>query len=242
MDDEPSALEYFSGGVPTGEFFRGTLGGIDEISAGYSPAAQGINRLQELCFIGLFSYFEAFCKDHFASVINIEPSLIERLKAAGQDVSVDASDVALFGQECERRIGFLLATKYDFGTARRVNSLFGALLKVTPFSKSEGNQFDRLLLDRHLLVHHGGVVTPKYLGQVAKVMPEAVRSDAFMSSRIVTRQEVVDALGVIETISRKLLRATHERLVEYIAERGVQYSDQRQKALNFMLWWGDSAA
>jgi hypothetical protein len=36
-----------------------------------------LNRLQELCFIGLMSYVEAFCNDHFASLVNIEPSLIQ---------------------------------------------------------------------------------------------------------------------------------------------------------------------
>jgi hypothetical protein len=152
-DEEPTALEYFSGGVPTGESFRGTLAEIDGISAADDQEAGMINRLQELCFIGLFSYFEAFCKDFFAALVNIEPTLIVNLKAAGQDVAIDAEHVALYGEECGRRIGFILVSKYDFGTPKKINALFGALLKITPFNVSEAAQFDRLLLDRHLLVH-----------------------------------------------------------------------------------------
>ena len=89
-------FEYFCGCVPTGESFRGTLEEIDIVSAQQNPTkSDGINRLQELCFIGLLSYFESFCKDRFASTINIHPNLIENLKVAGQDVNVDASHVAV---------------------------------------------------------------------------------------------------------------------------------------------------
>lgn len=242
MDEEPLALEYFSGGVPTGEFFRGTLKEIDDISTRDEQGSDGINRLQELCFIGLFSYFEAFCKDHFASLVNIEPSLIQNLKAAGHDVLIDAAHVALFGQECERRIGFLLASKYEFGTAKKINAIFSALLKVTPFSKDEAQRFDRFLLDRHLLVHHGGVFTLKYLEQATATPSQDFRTDSFMNSRTVGRQEVTEALGFVECISRKLLHITHERLTLYLKERGVHYSAERQKALHFVSWWGDSAA
>ena len=72
MDNtEPSSLDYFTGGVPTGEFFRLTL---DDLSSfvDRSSNERGVNRLNEVCFIGLVSYFEAFCKDHFASILNME--------------------------------------------------------------------------------------------------------------------------------------------------------------------------
>jgi hypothetical protein len=86
---EPSWLDYFSGGVPMAEVFRITLKDLRAISQSVSEPSTGINRFQELCFIGLISYFEAFCKDHFASLINIEPHLVSNLKANGQNVEVD---------------------------------------------------------------------------------------------------------------------------------------------------------
>lgn len=218
-----------------------TLDEIGHISAGEADKPEGISRLQELCFIGLLSYFEAFCKDHFASIINIEPTLIGDLKAAGQDVSVDAAHVALYREECERRIGFMLASNYDFGTSRKINALFGALLKVTPFGKEDARTFDQLLLDRHLLVHHGGIFTLRYLEQMPGPLPDP-RTEAFFNSRTVGRREVAAALRFLEAIARKLLRATHESLLKYLEVRGLEYSPQRQKALHFLLWWGDSAA
>jgi hypothetical protein len=165
MESQPDWLEYFSGGVPTGLYFRMTLDDLRKVSALQDGDSPGINRLQELCFIGLVSYFEAFCKDHFASLINLEPSLVANLKANGQDVSIDAAHVTLYADEIDRRLGFVLAEKYDFGTAQKINALFGALLKVTPFGRDEAKKYAGLLQDRNLLVHHGGTLTLTYLEQ-----------------------------------------------------------------------------
>lgn len=127
VSDEPTALEYFAGGVPSGESFRMTLEEVGAICQRDDGKTRGINRLQELCFIGLLSYFEAFSKDQFAALVNIEPSLVAHLKAAGHDVALDAEHVAVYGRACGHRLGFLLASKYDFGTPQKVNALFGAL-------------------------------------------------------------------------------------------------------------------
>jgi hypothetical protein len=74
-DSEPLALDYFSAGVPAGAVFWSVLEDIRKISAQLAMPERGIQRIQEICFVGSISYFEAFCKDHFASLINIEPSL-----------------------------------------------------------------------------------------------------------------------------------------------------------------------
>src|SRR6185295_18808084 len=137
-DNRTTWLDYFSGGVPTGVYFRMTMDSLRQVinSEPSGPIdVGGIDRLRELCLIGLLAYFEAFCKDHFASLINIEPNLVNNLKTSGQSVTIEATHVVLFGREIDRRIGFILAEKYDFGTAQKINALFGALLKVTPFNK-----------------------------------------------------------------------------------------------------------
>ena len=129
------SLDFFSGGVPTGANFGLSLEIIRAISR------MGDNHItdhfQVLCLIGLLSYFEAFCKDHFASLINIEPSLIECLRRNGQETHIDAKYVSLFGANIDRTIGFILAEKYDFGTAQKINSLYMALIRISPFSKDE---------------------------------------------------------------------------------------------------------
>lgn len=241
MDYEPGWFEYFSGGVPTGEYFRMTLDDLRDVSALQDDDLSGINRLQELCFIGLLSYFEAFCKDHFASLINLEPSLVANLKASGQDVSVDATHVALYGEEVNHRLGFVLAEKYDFGTAQKINALFGGLLRVTPFSSDEAKRYGALLRDRNLLIHHGGTLTLAYLEQNSG-LPDKLRSDAFFNSRSPRREEVITAIAFIEGVAKKTLRASHGALVGYLDARGERYSGERKKVMEGILWWGDEAA
>lgn len=238
--NEHDWLEYSSGGVPTGESFLGRLEDLRAISTNDHQQSNGINNLQELCFVGLLSYFEAFCKDHFAYLLNLEPSLIARLKAAGHDVAIDATHVAAYGDECGARLGFILASRYDFGTSKKINALFGAILRITPFGVEEAKRFDGLLRDRHLLVHHGGVFTLEYLAQTREAQGNV--TEAFYNSRVVGREEVLDALAFIEGISRKLLRASHDALCRHLGERGTEYSGERAKAFDGMLWWGKGTA
>jgi hypothetical protein len=235
---EPSSLDYFSGGVPTGATFRiivGELRALSETSETNDPSP-GINRIQELCFIGLMSYFEAFCKDHFASLINIEPSLILNLKRAGQSVEVDLSRVLLFGERVNLKMGFLVAEKFDFGTAQKINTLFLALLKLSPFSKDESKQYADLLADRNLLVHHGGTYTLTYLEQ-ARASQEEVKQHAYYNSHVKARKDVVEAIDFLEGIAKKMLGSSHSALVQHLADSQIEYSGERQKALEYILWW-----
>lgn len=236
---EPDWLEYFSGGVPTGEYFRMTLDELRAISGLASKEPGGIGRLQELSFIGLISYFEAFCKDHFASLINLEPRLVSNLKTNGQNVDVDATRVVLYAEEVKQRIGFVLAEKYDFGAAKNINALFGALLKITPFASTEAARYSDLLRDRNLLVHHGGTFTLSYLEQTASISCD-LRAQAFFNSRAPNQQDVVAAIGFIESIARKLIQSSHAALVQHLKSNNLEYSGERQKALDAMLWWGDA--
>ena len=218
-----------------------TLEDLRVISASEQSEERGISRLQEVCFVGLFSYFEAFCKDQFAALINIEPSLVENLKAAGQNVLIDARYVAMYGADSGSRLGFVLAAESTFGTAQKINSQYGALLKVSPFSKDDGRRFERLLADRHLLVHHGGLLTLSYLEQ-HRELSGAVRTDAFFDSRVIGRDDVAEAIDFVERIARKLCHSTHAALVLYLESRGEQYTEQRARALHFLRhWWRDEA-
>src|SRR5689334_21847502 len=134
-------LDLFSGGVPTAPFFFGyTLEGLEQLYLARADNLSG--HLNELCVIGLVSYFEAFCKDHFASIINIEPSLLKNLSKHGQDISIDPTKALELGDALSCNIGFLIAEKYDFGTAQKINALYRALLMITPFSKDDMKIYD----------------------------------------------------------------------------------------------------
>jgi hypothetical protein len=178
-------------------------------------------------------------KDHFVSLINIEPHLVSNLKINGQNVDVDGTRVILYAEKVSHHIGFVLAEKYDFGTAQKINALFGALLKVTPFDTDEAASYGELLRDRNLLVHHGGTFTLSYLEQTASFSCD-LQAQAFVNSRAVQQRDVITAIDFVEGIARKLIRASHAALVQYLRGQDVQYSGERQKALDGILWWNNS--
>ena len=73
-------LDYFTGGVPAAMVFNLDLLSLQEIMRRYeeSPARRTRIRasIAELSFMALTCYFEAFCKNHFASILNICPNLV----------------------------------------------------------------------------------------------------------------------------------------------------------------------
>ena len=235
--DEPLSLDYFSAGVPTGASFKMTLDELRNISGSFEEHdSHRLNRLQELCFIGLMSYFEAFCKDHFASLVNIEPSLIQNLKRGGQNVELDATKALLYGGQLTTKMGFILAEKYDFGTAQKINALFVALLKLTPFGKAEAAKYAELLSDRNLFVHHGGTFTLSYLEQAKLTHPE-LKTNAFFNSQIKAKGDVVGAIDFLTEIAKKLLKSSHDALSKHLVENQIQYSGERAEAPHYLLWW-----
>ncbi|MDI1450789.1 hypothetical protein [Polyangium sp. 6x1] len=239
---EPAALDYFCGGVPTGMYFRMTLDDIRAISAERARPGRGIDRLQEICFVGALSYFESFCKDHFASLINIEPRLIEHLKNSGHDVTVDASFIASCGPSIAHRIGFLLAEKYDFGTAHSINAVYAAILNIAPFSKDETQRFSTFLRDRNLLVRHGGMYTMNYLAANPRLAETGTKYQAFWESRVIDRDDVLAAIEFLEAIAKRMVRDAHDTLSTYVESKGIVYDDERREALSYVLWWGDEHA
>jgi hypothetical protein len=233
LTTEPLALDYFSGGVPAGISFGGA---VSDLSAAIDRKKRGLSRINEICLIGLVSYFEAFCKDHFASIINIEPSLVRLLRDSGQDILIDPTKLLVHDADWRARLGFIVGERYDFGSAQKINAFFGSLLKVTPFSKDQGHYFEGLLRDRNLLVHNGGVVTTSYLLQ-AKLDPEVSQMRPFFDSLVVTPAYLDERIKFLSSIARKTLKATHSALLSYVKQEQLQYSPERLQAVKFLLWW-----
>jgi hypothetical protein len=124
--------------------------------------------------------------------------LVGRLREKGHDTSVDSVTLIDLKEGASYQIGFLLCEKYDFGTAQKVNALYSALLKLTPFSKDEAATYARVLRDRNLLVHHGGTYTARYLAQLTGEA-ETDPARPFMDSLVEHVRSVlrsVDPLGL----------------------------------------------
>jgi hypothetical protein len=227
-------LDLFAGGVPTAPFFFGyTLDGLEQLYLAQSDSPRG-SQLNELCVIGLTSYFEAFCKDHFASIINIEPLLLKNLSKNGQDISIDPTKALDLGDALCCNIGFLITEKYDFGTAQKINALYRALLMISPFSKDEIKTYNDLLRDRNLLVHHGGTYTSAYIAQNRNLLL-AERKRPFFDSLIVSKTYIDEKFNFIKEIARKMLKASHIALTKYLDENGIQLTEWKKKAVDSFL-------
>lgn len=227
-------LDLFSGGVPTAPFFFSyTLHGLEQLYLTQSNKRGG-SQLNELCVIGLVSYFEAFCKDHFASIINIEPFILKNLSKNGQDINIDPAKALELGDALSCNIGFLVAEKYDFGTAQKINALYRALILISPFSKDEIHMYGDLLRDRNLLVHHGGTYTSSYITQNKSIL-ESGQKRPFFDSLIVSKTYVDKQLNFIKEVSRKLLKASHAALINYLDENEIQLPEWKQKAVDSFL-------
>lgn len=209
---------------------------LEDLAPLIDKSSKGISRVNEVSYIGLVAYFEAFCKDHFASVLNIEPSLLERLRQQGQDIQVDPTRLLDLGAEWSYRLGFLVAEKFDFGTPQRINALYGALLKLTPFSKDDAKFYEAMLNDRNLLVHHGGMYTFSYVSQTKLEWKEAGHGPYF-GSLVVTAEYFEKRFAFIDEMARKILKSTHSALTAYIESLGVKYTEERQKAVDALRRW-----
>lgn len=231
---EPLCLDYFSGGVPPGITIEGTL---DDLSRAINREAHGLNRVNELCLIGLVSYAEAFFKDQFAAVLNIEPSLAQGLAKAGQDVLLDPVALLLHQSDWHCKLGFLISEKHDFGTWKKINALYSAMLGISPFSKEEGRFFEALLRDRNLLVHHGGVLTTAYIAQKKAEKDEEPLDGPFWNSLVVTPEYLDERIRFIRELARKTTKQVCKRLTEIALTAPNAYSEERKKAVDAIEWW-----
>ena len=200
----------------------------------------GVNRKLELCFIGLLSYFEAFCKDHYASIINIAPQLLIRLREKHVDTNIDAVRAYMFEEAVSYRFGFLVAERLDFGTPKKINANYSFLLEITPLTDKQIDQVDRLISDRNLLVHHGGVITSRYAEQILR--RHQLKDEAFWNSITISRTRLLGELDFVAVVSRKLLRSSHAAVLDYTKHKKIRLTKEKRKAVDAFLWWGDEKA
>ena len=227
-------FDYFVGGQPAGTLFKMKVADLHEIVKG--TAWPGLShRVTEVCFIGLMAYFEAFCKDHFASLINICPQLLESFKERGNhDVTIDSTHLLSIGGDHTKKLGFLLSERYDFGTARRVNSLYSDLIMITPFSKDEKRRYDKILNDRNLLVHHGGTYTLKYAQQLPSESPYRKPEHTFWRPLFVNREGFLSASSLLTDIVYKTCRASDQAIDRFINSRDVRLSKEAEHARDYL--------
>jgi hypothetical protein len=225
------ALEYFVAGLPPLLFFEHKLDELDGILVKQYPGQPPPDALSELGLIGLAAYFEAFCKDLFAALVNICPKLLEQ-SVRFRDCGFTLAEVLHLIEGSQHRIGSILSEHYDWGSAHSVNGLLCDLLKVSPFSKDEAKKYGEFLSDRNLLVHHGGVYTFKYAGQ--KFAKKDLRRTVHWQSLTVRKADVSTWVKFLHDIAKKASLASHKALAEFLNTNDVELGKERERALKLL--------
>ena len=239
MTQKVHALDYFPAGVAPFQGFKSNIDELDKIVMETEDDEWDgcimLNPRVEIAFIGLLAYFEAFCKGQFASVVNISPSLLRSLGKMRGPVSIPLDDLYVYIDYQQPKIGFLIAEQYDFGSSSKVNSLFRDLIGITPFSKVEATRFDKLLHDRNLLVHHGGIYTLQYAKQRLPV--DQLKEFAFRDSLLLIKQDYLDASKFLSSIVMKTSFASYNKLEEMFRGRETELSQEQYAAIGYMKSW-----
>jgi hypothetical protein len=235
--DKADPFRFYAGYVPSGEYFRIMAENVVELADEESGRAA---TRHNLCFIGLVAYFEAFAKDQLGSVLSLAPVGIERLKAAGYATDITAHEALNLKEDIEHQIGFLIAHRLDLGTAKKINATFTTAVKITPFGKDDVTQYDKMLRDRNLIVHHGGTYTSAYIEQAFdEIDPKERIAHAYAIK--LTPGDIGAAADFLKGIARSMVEASAKALHLIAIADGSSVEPARQKAIEFMTMWGEDA-
>lgn len=186
----------------------------------------------EFAFIGLIAYFEGFCKNHTAAVVNICPELVRELSERGREIKLRPVDILDYGENLPTQFGCLVVEKIDFGTAKAINGFYKDLLGITPLLKREANRFHALLQDRHLIVHHGNILTPNYASE-RFIRREMGRSRIFIDSLAVTKDDVRTAARFLHELSVKLRDVSRHALIAFVKKIGCALPSRTVKQSSY---------
>ena len=197
-----------------------------------APSPNGLSSTPGLCLIGLVAHFEAYFKHVFGAVGNIHPPTLDRFASKRTQVDVGLKDIRRLKGPVEYQLGFLVSDEYSFGDAKSINSLFRDLIGITPFSKDEKRRYDKILAERNLLVHNGGVLTAQSVAQ--DMIRHTRQKRSFFDSVVIEPEHVLDDFRFADEIARKTTDATHSALKEIIEDGDDDLFPAQSKALNMI--------
>lgn len=221
------ALEYFPGGIPAGMMYIMDSTWLDKLVLSIDESIT-YNRVSEISLIALLAYFESFCKNHFASLINISPALLHDYCKKRPDLAISIPDLLLISDDPKNRLGFLISDRIDFGSPQKINTHYQDLIGVSPFSSKESRQYEDILADRNLIVHHGGILTAKYHRTRNKTES---KGELYYDSIVINKQDFVKYRTFLDGIARKIAQSTSERLYEFAIANDSVTSPETMNAL-----------
>ncbi|MEW6128813.1 MAG: hypothetical protein AB1757_17380 [Acidobacteriota bacterium] len=224
--------------MPPKAIFDGNVSDLIEIADASKDRILGnrvlTNKTVAVCFIGLASYFEAFCKHQFAAAINICPQILSNFIKKRGDDSNSLKDVFKIKETINFTLGSLLSEKYDFGSAKAINSLYFDLLGITPFTSTEVKKYAEFLKDRNLLVHDGGIYTYKYHEQKLNSTPP--RGLVHAQSLGVTKTDFNNWAGFLQKIAEKMAKATNKSMKDFINRQNIVLHEEQERAIEYISW------
>ena len=213
-------------------YFYGRVRGIERLAADSPIPESDREGVPRLCLIGLAAHFEAFCKAHFAAVINIHPSVLSGFAKRRPECTLTVKELLHVLPNINHRIGSLLGEQPDFrwNSAKTINGLFWDLLGITPFSTDEAKRFGNFTNDRNLLVHHGGIFTLKY---ERRRFVETKRPDGTSSTVLRVGKGDIDKWSAfLLEIAQKLANRSVEAMES--ETKGLKLDDGRKIAINLL--------
>ncbi|MFE0554813.1 hypothetical protein ACFW1P_02610 [Paenibacillus sp. NPDC058910] len=225
-------LKHFAGHVPSGAIYDMDINQLRIIVDNSKDELYTSNASAIVSIIALVAYFESFCKNNFAAAINICPRLLERFLKKRKEINIALNDILFFDFEIKDKIGFIISEVLDFGTAKTINSLYQDLLIISPFSSYESKKFDKLLNDRNLLVHHGGMYTTKYYKQH---LDEIEVTKKFLHSETlrINKSDFYEWADFLDKITDKTRKATKKSIEAFINENKIELTEEALMSLKY---------
>jgi hypothetical protein len=233
LEEARNSLDYFNGGVPALGYFELQADKLAElVSSSKEAKLTGINLVAEVSLIGLAAYFEAFCKAHFASLINICPEILRNFLERRRDATVRLSHILTVRQGLGYKLGNVISEEYDFGSAKEINRLYQDLLRITPFSTKDAKKYSRFLSDRNLLVHHGGVFTYSY--SVQRFAHLTAPGLPHWDSLVVGKKEFNHWKSFVVGMATKIATTSQSALEGFFASENRRPSTEQDSAIRML--------
>ncbi len=225
------------GWVPAGMILKMNLDNLAELiksRARVDDRSNASDTAFELRLIGAVAFLECFFRDQWASIVNICPRLLNRLEERARQIRI--SPLALFELNTHplRQLGSAVSEQFDFGTPRAINSAYKDLLGITPIGKRESTRLDRLLHDRNLLVHYGGVFRFQHKN------PGFITSGSrrrYADSVIVTAPTALNVCTFMADLAQKTMKASAPAARHLTERMRVRLSREGRKAFDFLDAW-----
>ncbi|UYV13673.1 MAG: hypothetical protein NCW75_05160 [Phycisphaera sp.] len=228
------AFDFFSGAVPPGPVFQ--LETDDLITIVRSRTSESLwTGVSRLAIIGLVASFEAFCKDLFAATINIDPTLVRELKSAKFDISVDLTSLLILDVPTPHCFGFFLGERLKLNEPKKVNAAFFSSLGVSPLAKDDMKYLARLLEERHLLVHHGGMITSRY--HASKLRRREISDRLHVDSLEITEDEIGAHIHQLRKLAHKMLKTVASAMRKRSNLSGSTYYPVQLEGVAMLEWW-----